>query len=243
MMLRDARVLARVNEAGELIAGSDGRVEVRYKPSDTRSYRASKRNLEAIEGEALLPDDAVVAAAVGGGGKEAAAKRANERKHAADAIIIYADGACSGNPGPAGLGVVLQDGGARRELSQFLGQGTNNIAELTAILEAADAIEDPSCPAAALSHRQVRWRARTRQPVALARRAPAQATAASHRNPRCRARAQARRQLSRLGRTSEADLRHRRTRLPELPRPHEAARDAHRRQEHRAIPRQAWRAD
>jgi ribonuclease HI len=146
MMLRDARVLARANEAGELIAGTDGRVEVRYKPSDTRAYRAGKRNLEPIEGEALLPDDAVASAAGGGGGKEAAAKRANERKHAADAIIIYADGACSGNPGPAGLGVVLQDGGARRELSQFLGQGTNNIAELTAILEAADAIEDPNRP-------------------------------------------------------------------------------------------------
>jgi ribonuclease HI len=69
-----------------------------------------------------------------------------ERKHAADAIVIYADGACSGNPGPAGLGVVLQDGAQRRELSQFLGEGTNNIAELSAILEAAEAIEDPARP-------------------------------------------------------------------------------------------------
>jgi ribonuclease HI len=151
MMLRGVRVLARSNDAGELQSGTDGRVEVRYKATDARSYRAGKGNLEAIQGEAILPDDAVVAAAAGGGGgggggKEAAARRAKERKHAADAIVIYADGACSGNPGPAGLGVVLQDGAARRELSQFLGQGTNNIAELSAILEAAEAIEDPARP-------------------------------------------------------------------------------------------------
>ncbi|HEX2676323.1 MAG TPA: ribonuclease H, partial [Polyangiales bacterium] len=56
------------------------------------------------------------------------------------------DGACSGNPGPAGIGVVIQDGKERRELSGFLGNGTNNIAELTAILEAANAIEDPKRP-------------------------------------------------------------------------------------------------
>ena len=147
MMLRGVRVLARANAAGELQSGTDGRVEVRYKATDARSYRAGKGNLEAIEGDAILPDDAVVAAAAAGaGGKEAAARRAMERKHAADAIVIYADGACSGNPGPAGLGVVLQDGAQRRELSQFLGEGTNNIAELSAILEAAEAIEDPARP-------------------------------------------------------------------------------------------------
>ena len=49
------------------------------------------------------------------------------------AIVAYADGACSGNPGPCGAGIVLIDGRSRRELSAFLGEGTNNIAELTAI--------------------------------------------------------------------------------------------------------------
>ncbi len=55
-------------------------------------------------------------------------------------IIIYTDGACSGNPGPCGLGVVLIDGDKRRELSKYLGQGTNNIGELSAIGAAADAV-------------------------------------------------------------------------------------------------------
>lgn len=49
-------------------------------------------------------------------------------------IHIYTDGACSGNPGPAGSGVVIiQDGKVLREISKSLGKATNNIAELTAI--------------------------------------------------------------------------------------------------------------
>lgn len=59
-----------------------------------------------------------------------------------DPIIAYTDGACSGNPGPAGIGVVLVCGDKRREISTYLGEGTNNIAELTAILAALEAIKD-----------------------------------------------------------------------------------------------------
>lgn len=57
-------------------------------------------------------------------------------------MIVYADGACSGNPGPAGVGVVVVDGAGRAELSEFLGRGTNNVAELTAILRAAERLAD-----------------------------------------------------------------------------------------------------
>jgi ribonuclease HI len=56
------------------------------------------------------------------------------------AIVVYADGACSGNPGPAGAGVVVIDGQQLAEHSVYLGEGTNNIAELTAIEIALNAI-------------------------------------------------------------------------------------------------------
>ena len=46
---------------------------------------------------------------------------------------MWTDGACTGNPGPAGVGVVVIDGKDRREIGAYLGDGTNNIAELTAI--------------------------------------------------------------------------------------------------------------
>lgn len=57
-------------------------------------------------------------------------------------IIIYTDGACLGNPGPAGLGVVLRCGSHRKELMEQLGYATNNIAELTAIQRALEAVKD-----------------------------------------------------------------------------------------------------
>ena len=49
-------------------------------------------------------------------------------------------------PGPAGAGVVIVDGEQRTEVSEFLGQGTNNIAELTAILLGLERVADKARP-------------------------------------------------------------------------------------------------
>jgi len=55
------------------------------------------------------------------------------------ALIIYTDGASSGNPGPMGLGVVIyRDGFRVEELSEYLGIGTNNMAEYTAVIRALE---------------------------------------------------------------------------------------------------------
>ena len=52
-------------------------------------------------------------------------------------LEIYTDGACSGNPGPAGIGVVVKKNGqVIKEISKFIGQATNNIAEYTALIYA-----------------------------------------------------------------------------------------------------------
>lgn len=61
-------------------------------------------------------------------------------------IHVWTDGACTGNPGPMGLGVVLLSGERRKEISEYLGEGTNNIAELTAILRGLEAIKSPGRP-------------------------------------------------------------------------------------------------
>ncbi len=61
----------------------------------------------------------------------------------ASGITVYTDGACSGNPGPAGSGVVIiQNGKAVHEISESLGDATNNIAELTAIKLALEHLVD-----------------------------------------------------------------------------------------------------
>ncbi|MBF0203671.1 MAG: reverse transcriptase-like protein [Desulfamplus sp.] len=51
-------------------------------------------------------------------------------------IIIYTDGASSGNPGPGGIGVYLKFREHEKEISESIGHTTNNIAELTAIQRA-----------------------------------------------------------------------------------------------------------
>ncbi len=54
-------------------------------------------------------------------------------------IVAYTDGACSGNPGPMGIGVVIfKDGVMVEQLSEFVGVGTNNIAEYRAIIKALE---------------------------------------------------------------------------------------------------------
>jgi ribonuclease HI len=53
-----------------------------------------------------------------------------------DRVVIYTDGACTGNPGPGGYGVVLQNGGKRTELSGGFARTTNNRMELRACIAA-----------------------------------------------------------------------------------------------------------
>ena len=56
-------------------------------------------------------------------------------------VVIYTDGACSGNPGPGGWAAVLISGEHKKEISGGSKQTTNNIMELTAILESLKALK------------------------------------------------------------------------------------------------------
>lgn len=136
-MLRGKEVFARADRSGKLLTGRDGRVDVIYKPvPGSKIYRASAANLEST-GEPAddQPIDLDLETPAGGGVVVKAGA-------AAETIIIYTDGACHGNPGPMGIGVVIIDHGKRREVSEYLGEGTNNIAELTAILRALELVPE-----------------------------------------------------------------------------------------------------
>ena len=58
-------------------------------------------------------------------------------------VDIYTDGACRGNPGVGGWGAVLVYGTAEKELSGGQALTTNNRMELTAAIEALDALREP----------------------------------------------------------------------------------------------------
>ncbi len=51
-------------------------------------------------------------------------------------VTIYTDGACSGNPGPGGWGAILMYEDIKKEISGAKKETTNNIMEITAVLEA-----------------------------------------------------------------------------------------------------------
>ncbi len=138
MRFKGEQVWVRADESGRPLLDAEGRAEMKYRETDTKSYRPAPVN--------LIPD--------GGGSASRPVEATARRRPAAEsakktaptprggAVEIWTDGACSGNPGPMGIGVVVIDGAARREKGEYLGVGTNNIAELTAIERGIDLVGD-----------------------------------------------------------------------------------------------------
>ena len=58
-------------------------------------------------------------------------------------VEIFTDGACSGNPGPGGYGVILRYKGVSKELSGGEERTTNNRMELTAVITGLSALKEP----------------------------------------------------------------------------------------------------
>ena len=58
-------------------------------------------------------------------------------------VVIYTDGACSGNPGPGGWGSILMYNGHRRELSGGERETTNNRMEMMAVIQALETLKRP----------------------------------------------------------------------------------------------------
>lgn len=97
-----------------------------------------------------------------------------------DDIVIYTDGACKGNPGPGGWGVLLRAaGGQEKELFGGERETTNNRMELMAVIEALRALKRPCAITLYLDSEYVRkgitewihgwkakgWRTASKQPV------------------------------------------------------------------------------
>lgn len=137
--LRGQTVFARVLPTGKPIVRR-GRTEVRYKLGAAKSYRASPENLEPVEGEII--SDAEFSGSPQKPTGKAAMRETPKKPASEDTIIIYTDGACSGNPGPAGVGVFLQRPTETVEICEYIGSATNNIAELTAILRALETLTE-----------------------------------------------------------------------------------------------------
>lgn len=94
-------------------------------------------------------------------------------------VVMYTDGACKGNPGPGGWGVVLRSGGHEKELWGGEHETTNNRMELMAVIEGLSALKRPCRVSVYLDSEYVRkgitewihgwkakgWKTAARQPV------------------------------------------------------------------------------
>lgn len=140
-------VWAAVGEDGQLeIEG--GRVPIRYSDgAGARVYRAGAGRVELADGPSVeLPEGASADDA----SRKAKTRPALSFEAPPGATVAFTDGACHGNPGPAGSGALIRfPDGREWRAAKSLGQATNNIAELTAIGLALDLIDEgaPDAPA------------------------------------------------------------------------------------------------
>ncbi|MBS0012590.1 MAG: ribonuclease HI [Desulfobacterales bacterium] len=121
----------------------NNRTRIKYQLDQPHEYRVNPDHLSELENAPQQNKS---------GKKRTKPKPANldepqeTTAHPENAVVIYTDGASSGNPGPAGIGAVLRYKGKKREISQYIGHATNNIAELEAVRTALAALKRRDLP-------------------------------------------------------------------------------------------------
>lgn len=167
MSFKGNKVWVQTNDAGELNIVK-GKVLIKYNLKQDYEYQ--------VNPESLKPEDQAIASK-----KKTQDKKKNQlsktagkseaKTHVPDNCIkIYTDGASSGNPGPAGIGALLIYKENKKEISQYIGNTTNNIAELTAIKAALQKIKRNDLPIRIFSDSSYaigvltkNWKAKTNQ--------------------------------------------------------------------------------
>jgi ribonuclease HI len=127
----------------------DGKVLIKYQLEQDYEYWVKKESVSALDSEprpdrskksAKSPEKQTVK-------KDAGTATGNPPQAPGEnTICIYTDGASSGNPGPAGIGVLLRFGAHEKEISEYIGVATNNIAELKAIQAGLRAVKNTDLP-------------------------------------------------------------------------------------------------
>jgi ribonuclease HI len=132
MRFKKNKVWLAVDRSGNPIE-ENGKVLIKYQLNQSYEYWVRKSNIKPVDSDApetqRIENDTAVSQT---GNKEG--------------ILIFTDGASSGNPGPAGIGVILRFGKYEKEISEYIGLATNNIAELRAIQAGLLAVKKTDLP-------------------------------------------------------------------------------------------------
>lgn len=147
MSFKGNKVWVQLDDNGKP-AVSDGKILIKYNLTQDYEYRVHPDSLKSLDPENLVPKKKKPQKArVNSTSPQAGTVRLEDVDQDDDRVIhVFTDGASSGNPGPSGIGIYFRYGKHEREISRYIGQGTNNIAELTAIRVALTEIKKPGLP-------------------------------------------------------------------------------------------------
>jgi len=109
----------------------DGKVLMKYQLDQDYEYWVKPSNLRPCDGGSASGKRTGKRSAPGD--RTCRSGGSDPQPDTGPVVRIFTDGASSGNPGPSGLGAVLEYGDHTKEISQYIGEATNNIAELEAI--------------------------------------------------------------------------------------------------------------
>jgi ribonuclease HI len=132
MRFKKNKVWLAVDNAGRPFE-KDGKVLIKYQLDQPHEYRVRTNNIRPIDADTTeigMPEKITRVAEAGG----------------QKAVCVFTDGASSGNPGPSGIGVVLRFGKHEKEISEYIGVATNNVAELKAIQAGLSAVKKRNLP-------------------------------------------------------------------------------------------------
>ena len=114
----------------------EGKVLIKYQLKQDYEYWVKKENVSPLDSPPPPSQNQEKRKKPGKkshGDETIGASQSRDESDFRDKICVFTDGASSGNPGPSGIGIVLRYGAHEREISEFIGHATNNIAELKAI--------------------------------------------------------------------------------------------------------------
>ena len=135
MSFKGNKVWVETDPNGNLMVEKE-KVLIKYNLKQDYEYRVKPESLKSV-------DQAVPARKKP---SKPSKKTGDDTSLPDNCIKIYTDGASSGNPGPSGIGILFIHEENKKEISQYIGTATNNIAELTAIKVALEELKRVDLP-------------------------------------------------------------------------------------------------
>jgi len=132
MRFKKNKVWLCVDRSGNPIE-QNGKVLIKYQLDQTHEYWVHKDNVKPLDSKPIKTTPSPK-------------KTAMDESVDPEGIQIFTDGASAGNPGPSGIGVLLRFGDHEKEISEYIGLATNNIAELKAIEAGLRALKRTALP-------------------------------------------------------------------------------------------------